>query len=96
MGGRDARDRPADQRRQGGRQVATGLELLEACGYEVLLANAGCCQRPRMSKGMVRAARRDGRFQRPVANSLLYEIYRLLPNDTDFSVYKAAGLNGLS
>lgn len=33
---------------------------------------------------------------RPVTNSLFYEIYRTLPNDTDFSVYKAAGLNGLN
>lgn len=33
---------------------------------------------------------------RPVTNSLFYDIYRTLPNDTDFSVYKAAGLNGLN
>lgn len=33
----------------------------------------------------------------PRANSLTYEIYRLLPNDTDFSVYrKAANLNGFN
>ena len=36
------------------------VELLEGCGYEVIIANAGCCQRPRMSKGLVRAAKRDG------------------------------------
>ncbi|NBC10238.1 MAG: FAD-binding protein [Planctomycetes bacterium] len=36
------------------------VELLEGCGYEVILANAGCCQRPRLSKGMVRDAKRDG------------------------------------
>lgn len=36
------------------------IELLEACGYEVLLAGAGCCQRPRLSKGLVRAAKRAG------------------------------------
>jgi FAD/FMN-containing dehydrogenase/Fe-S oxidoreductase len=36
------------------------VELLEGCGYEVIVANAGCCQRPRMSKGLVRDARRDG------------------------------------
>jgi hypothetical protein len=29
-----------------------------------------------------------------VSNSLAYEIYRLLPNDTDFTIYKNAGLNG--
>ena len=32
----------------------------------------------------------------PVANSLTYEIYRLLPNDTDLSIYKEAGLNGMN
>lgn len=32
----------------------------------------------------------------PVANSLSYEIYRLLPNDSDFSVFKRAGLPGLN
>ena len=36
------------------------IELLEGCGYEVLLARAGCCQRPRLSKGLVRDAKRDG------------------------------------
>lgn len=29
-----------------------------------------------------------------VSNSLAYEIYRLLPNDTDFTIYKSAGLSG--
>jgi len=38
----------------------SAIELLESCGYEVILAKAGCCQRPRLSKGMVRAAKRDG------------------------------------
>jgi FAD/FMN-containing dehydrogenase/Fe-S oxidoreductase len=38
----------------------SAVELLEGCGYEVILARAGCCQRPRLSKGMVRAAKRDG------------------------------------
>jgi len=32
----------------------------------------------------------------PVASSLTYEIYRLLPNDTDFSIFKEAGLNGMN
>lgn len=30
------------------------------------------------------------------ANSLSYEVYRLLPNDTDFSLFKAAGVPGLN
>ena len=36
------------------------VELLESCGYEVVLAAAGCCQRPRISHGFLRAAKRDG------------------------------------
>jgi hypothetical protein len=32
----------------------------------------------------------------PIANSLAYEIYRLLPNDTDFTVFKKASLPGLN
>ncbi len=32
----------------------------------------------------------------PVTSSLLYEIYRLLPNDTDFSVYRRHGLAGVN
>ena len=38
----------------------SAVELLEGCGYEVILAHAGCCQRPRLSKGLVRAAKRGG------------------------------------
>ena len=26
------------------------VELLEACGYQVVLAEAGCCQRPRTAR----------------------------------------------
>jgi Fe-S oxidoreductase len=36
------------------------VDLLEGCGYEVILAQAGCCQRPRLSKGLVRDAKRHG------------------------------------
>ncbi len=46
------------------------VELLEACGYDVVLPNAGCCQRPRLSKGMVRAAKKDG--ERTLRNLLPY------------------------
>jgi hypothetical protein len=35
-------------------------------------------------------------IERPVANSFIYEIYRLLPNDTDFSVYRRAGITGFN
>jgi Peptidase family M28 len=33
---------------------------------------------------------------RPMSNSLYYFIYKLLPNDTDFTVFKAAGYEGLN
>jgi hypothetical protein len=32
----------------------------------------------------------------PIANSLAYEIYKTLPNDTDFSIFKKAGYSGLN
>lgn len=32
----------------------------------------------------------------PVANSLSYEVYRRMPNDTDFSVFRRAGVGGLN
>lgn len=34
--------------------------------------------------------------KRPLTNSLLYEAYRLMPNDTDLTVFKAAGVQGLN
>ena len=46
------------------------VELLEGCGYDVIVAHAGCCQRPRLSKGMVRAAKRDG--EKTLRNLLPY------------------------
>lgn len=33
---------------------------------------------------------------RPLTNSLLFEVYKRLPNNTDFSLYKRAGLAGLN
>ena len=33
---------------------------------------------------------------RPAANSLLYEVYRRMPNDTDFSVYRRDGQRGFN
>jgi hypothetical protein len=33
---------------------------------------------------------------RPVTNSLFYTVYKLLPNDTDFTVFKAAGYQGFN
>ena len=36
------------------------VELLEGLGYHVTLAKAGCCQRPRLSKGLVKDAKKHG------------------------------------
>jgi len=38
----------------------SAVELLESCGYRVMLAEAGCCQRPAISKGMLKYARPRG------------------------------------
>ena len=38
----------------------SAVELLESCGYEVILAQAGCCQRPRISHGFLRKAKIEG------------------------------------
>jgi FAD/FMN-containing dehydrogenase/Fe-S oxidoreductase len=38
----------------------SAVELLESCGYEVILARAGCCQRPSISHGFLKKARVKG------------------------------------
>lgn len=38
----------------------SALELLNNCGYEVILANVGCCQRPKISHGFLRDAKKEG------------------------------------
>ncbi|MBN1766087.1 MAG: FAD-binding protein [Sedimentisphaerales bacterium] len=38
----------------------SAVELLESCGYEVILAQAGCCQRPKISHGFLREAKKAG------------------------------------
>lgn len=35
-------------------------QLLRSCGYDVLLADSGCCQRPKISHGFLREARKAG------------------------------------
>ncbi|CAN5826584.1 M20/M25/M40 family metallo-hydrolase [soil metagenome] len=37
-----------------------------------------------------------GAVSRPVANSLTYDVYRLLPNDTDVTVYRRAGMAAIN
>ena len=34
--------------------------------------------------------------RRPIASSLFYEIYKLLPNDTDFTIFKKHGMQGFN
>lgn len=36
------------------------IELLQGCGYEIILFSQGCCQRPRISHGFLEDAKRDG------------------------------------
>jgi FAD/FMN-containing dehydrogenase/Fe-S oxidoreductase len=38
----------------------SALQLLNSCGYEVIVANVGCCQRTKISHGFLRDAKRDG------------------------------------
>ncbi len=38
----------------------SALNLLNTCGYEVILANVGCCQRPKISHGFLRDAKKEG------------------------------------
>jgi Fe-S oxidoreductase len=38
----------------------SALQLLNSCGYEVILANVGCCQRPKISHGFLRDAKTAG------------------------------------
>lgn len=38
----------------------SALQLLNSCGYEVILANIGCCQRPKISHGFLRNAKAEG------------------------------------
>lgn len=35
-------------------------QLLQTLGYEVILANVGCCQRPKISHGFLRDAKKEG------------------------------------
>ncbi|MCH6233170.1 FAD-binding and (Fe-S)-binding domain-containing protein [Cognataquiflexum rubidum] len=38
----------------------SAMELLNSCGYEVILANVGCCQRPKISHGFLKEAKSEG------------------------------------
>lgn len=49
------------------------VELLESCGYDVFLAGAGCCQRPRLSRGFLREAAREGERTLRILDSYIKE-----------------------
>ena len=36
------------------------VRVLNDCGYEVILANVGCCQRPKISSGFLKEAKKEG------------------------------------
>jgi Fe-S oxidoreductase len=38
----------------------SAVELLESCGYEVVLADPGCCQRPKIAQGFLKEAKIEG------------------------------------
>jgi Fe-S oxidoreductase len=38
----------------------SAVQLLNSCGYEVILANVGCCQRPKISHGFLKDAKEEG------------------------------------
>jgi hypothetical protein len=46
------------------------------------------------NRGLIRMLAKN--LDRPVANSIAYEVYRRMPNDTDFSVYREYDLPGLN
>ena len=51
-------------------------QLLEALGYEVLIAKVGCCQRPKLSNGFLKAAKKEGTH---TANELAIYMQQNLP-----------------
>ncbi|MBX2850721.1 MAG: FAD-binding protein, partial [Phycisphaeraceae bacterium] len=38
----------------------SAIDLLASCGYDVMIADAGCCQRPAISKGLLHDAKQKG------------------------------------
>jgi Fe-S oxidoreductase len=51
-------------------------ELLASCGFDVLLADVGCCQRPKISHGFLRDAKKDGH---KTAQNLAYFLSKNIP-----------------
>lgn len=84
----------------GARAFLAHHPLAKDVGVVVNLEARGTCGRAQMfetsadNRALV-AVLSDG-VPRPSATSVAYELYRLMPNDTDLSVFKAAGLQGLN
>jgi hypothetical protein len=58
--------------------------------------NAGPVMMFETSQGNGKLVQAFANVERPVGNSLLAEIYKVLPNDTDLSAFKRAGLMGMN
>src|SRR5947207_12396128 len=54
------------------------VELLEAAGYEVRLAQRKCCGRPMISKGLAKAARENAEFNVSRLYSFVEEGYSIV------------------
>jgi Fe-S oxidoreductase len=56
----------------------SAVELLESCGYGVILANAGCCQRPKISHGFLREAKTAGEKTLKNLDKFIQEGYQIV------------------
>lgn len=84
----------------GAHAFATGHPLFEKVSAVINLEARGVTGPSTMfetgegNRSLIRILSRS--LDRPVANSLAYEVYKRMPNDTDYSVYKARGVQGLN
>ncbi len=84
----------------GAHAFASHHELFQRVGVVINLEARGVTGPSTMfetgegNRSLIRILSRE--LRRPVANSLAYEVYKRMPNDTDYSVYKALGVPGLN
>ncbi len=72
----------------GGVQAVINLEARGAGGASIMFETG------HGNRGLIRMLAKN--LNRPVANSVAYEVYRHMPNDTDFSVYREYDLPGVN
>jgi len=72
----------------GGVQAVINLEARGASGASIMFETGPG------NRGLIRMLAKN--LDRPVANSVAYEVYRHMPNDTDFSVYRGHELPGVN